>query len=90
MHSFLSRNYVRKLCALAAATLILPAMAYAGTDNGKGNDGQNNGKQNGRGDVQSVPEGGPGVMLLIATIGAILLFTARRPSSVKATEKNGY
>jgi hypothetical protein len=37
------------LCALAAVTLILPAMAYAGTDKGRGNDDQNNGEQKDRG-----------------------------------------
>jgi hypothetical protein len=31
-----------------AAASILPALAYAGTDNGKGNYGQNNDNQNGQ------------------------------------------
>jgi len=79
----ISRNQLRKTCALAAATLIVPAMAFAGTDKGKGNDGDDNGKQKGRGDVHSVPEGGPGVILFIATVGAILLFTTRRIPNLK-------
>ena len=37
-----------KACVVLAATLILPVLANAGTDNGKGNDRQNNGNQNGR------------------------------------------
>jgi hypothetical protein len=70
------KKNVRKLCALVAITLILPALAYAVTDNGNGNGGQNNGNQNGRGKIDTVPEGGPGVVLLTATIGAILLYSA--------------
>jgi hypothetical protein len=46
---------ISKVCALVAATLIIPALAYAGTDNGKGNDGQNNGKQNGRDNTRWFP-----------------------------------
>jgi hypothetical protein len=41
-----SRNRVRLVCALLATTVI-PVLAFAGIDNGKGNNGQNNGKQNG-------------------------------------------
>jgi hypothetical protein len=64
--------------ALVGASLILAILAYAGTDHGKGNDGYNNGKQNGRDKIHSVPEGGPGIVLSIATIGAVLLFSRRR------------
>jgi hypothetical protein len=69
---------VRKVCALVAASLILPALAHAGTDNGNGNGGQNNGNQNGKNKIETVPDGGPGIVLLTATIGAVLLFSARR------------
>ena len=75
---------VPKLWALVAVTLILPALAYAGTDHGKGNDGQYNGKQNGRGKMYTVPEGGPGIVLLTATVGAVLLFSTRRLRREKA------
>jgi len=78
------QNRVRKVCALTAASLILPALAYAGTDNGKGNDGYNNGNQYGRDKTYSVPEGGPGIVLFITTVGAILLFASRRPSQAKS------
>ena len=78
--SFL-RNHVRKLSALVAACLIIPAMAYAGSDNGNGNGGQNNGNQNGRHKVPAVPEVNT-ALVLIPVLGAILLF-----SSVKALRK---
>ena len=68
------QNRVRKVCAVVAAALILPALAYA-----DGNDqGQNNNNQGG-----SVPDGGPGIVLLFTTFGAMLLFSARRPSRAK-------
>jgi hypothetical protein len=41
-----SKMRLRKVFSgLAAAALIFPALAQAGTDNGKGNCGQNNGHQ---------------------------------------------
>jgi hypothetical protein len=45
---FLTR--ICKVFALSAATLILPVLTYAGMDNGKGNDGHNNGNQFGHHD----------------------------------------
>jgi len=39
-----------KLSALLAASFVLPALAFAGSDNGKGNSGSNNGNQYGKGD----------------------------------------
>jgi hypothetical protein len=36
-------SHVSKILAVVAASLILPGLTLAGTDNGKGNDGQNNG-----------------------------------------------
>jgi len=71
-----------RACALAAAMLILPALAYAGTDNGKGNGGQNNGNQYGR-NIPVVPEANTGIVL-IPFFGAILLFSAYRLFRAKA------
>ena len=67
-------NRIGKVCALVAAALILPALAYAGGNNQGGNN---------QGGVHTVPEGGPGIVLLITTFGAILLFSARRASRAK-------
>ena len=74
-----------KICALVAVTLVLPALAYAGNDRDKGDKGDK-GDHNGRGHIQTVPEGGPGIVVLTATFGAILLFSARHLFRRKATE----
>ena len=59
------KSLVCKICALVAATLILPALAYAGTDNGKGNNGQNNlnqyGKDNNDPSISAVTEANTGM-----------------------------
>src|SRR5260370_3494294 len=68
------QNRVRKICALVAATLILPALAYADHDSGKGNKGDKDQNKH----IPSVPEGGPGIVLLVATIGAVVLFSSRQ------------
>jgi hypothetical protein len=73
-------NHIRKVLAFIAVALILPALAYAGTDNGKGNDGQNNGNQYGKTNnedpsVPSVPEANPGIVL-IPFVGAVLLVSS--------------
>jgi hypothetical protein len=85
-------NHVGKACALLAACLILPALAYAGTDNGKGNNDRNNGNQYGRGNAapnpRPVPEANTGIVL-VPFIGAVLLFSARQLFRAKATQKNG-
>jgi len=78
MSSFRLHGHLGKVCALVAATLILPALAYAGTDNGKGNGGSNNGNQYGKdknGDpgVTWTPEANTGIVL-IPFFGAVLLF----------------
>jgi hypothetical protein len=78
---FLDR--VGKVCALLTATLILPVLAYAGTDNGKGNNGQNNGKQNGHDNIPVVPEANA-VWVLVPFFGAVLLYSWRRLSRAKA------
>jgi hypothetical protein len=74
------RNHILKIFAVAAASLILPGPALAGTDHGKGNDGQNNGNQHGKtknGDpgVSSVPEANPGIVL-IPFVGVVLLVSS--------------
>jgi hypothetical protein len=83
-------NRISKVCALAAATLILPVLAYAGHDNGKGNNGENNGKGdngngNDRGDkhIPVVPEANAG-WVLIPFFGAVLLYSWRQSSRSRA------
>jgi hypothetical protein len=76
-----------------AAVLILPALAFAGHDNGKGNDRENNGREDNRGDkdrdkdrdreIPVVPEASAG-WVLIPFVGAVLLFSWRRFSHAKA------
>jgi hypothetical protein len=82
------QNRVRKICALVAAALILPALAYAaGSGNSQGGNSQGGNSQGGNsqgGNTYTVPEGGPGIVLATATIGAILLFSARRSFRAKA------
>ncbi len=88
MSSFSSHDYLRKVCALSAAALILPVLAFAGTDNGQGNNGQNNGKQNGKvkdPPVSAVPEANAG-WVLIPFFGIVLLFSARQLFRGKATD----
>ena len=82
MSSFHSHDHLSKVCALVAATLILPVLAFAGTDNGNGNNGQNNGNQYGR-NIPVVPEANTGIVL-IPFFGAILLFSAYRLFRAKA------
>ena len=74
------RNRIGKTCALVAATLILPVLAYAGNNQGGNNQGGNN-------QGNSVPEGGPGIVLLTTAIGAILLFSLRQSSRAKASQR---
>jgi hypothetical protein len=80
-------NHLRKAFALVAATLILPALAFAGTDNGKGNGGENNGNQNGRDHFPVVPEVNVG-WVLVPFVGAVLFFSARQLFRDKATGKS--
>jgi hypothetical protein len=77
------QNRLRLACVLLATTLFLPVLAYAGTDNGKGNDGQNNGNQNGHNEIPVVPEANAG-WVLIPFFGAVLLFSWRQFSRPKA------
>jgi len=90
MSSFHSRDHLSKVCALVAATLILPVLAFAGTDNGNGNgnNGQNKGNQYGKvkdPPVSAVPVANAG-WVLIPFFGIVLLFSARQLFRGKATE----
>ncbi len=88
MSSFPSRDHLSKVCALVAAALILPVLAFAGTDNGNGNNGQNNGNQHGKvtdPPVSAVPEANAG-WVLIPFFGIVLLFSARQLFRGKATD----
>jgi len=83
-------NHLCKVCALVAATLILPALAFAGHDKGKGNDRDNDGRGNDREDhdrgdrnIPVVPEANAG-WVLIPFVGAVLLFSWRQFSRAKA------
>jgi hypothetical protein len=93
MKPILLHDHLRKVCALVAVTLILPGLAYAGRDNGKGNDGQNNGRNDNdkhQGDprISAVPEANPGIVL-IPFVGAVLLFSSLQLLRLKA-QKNGW
>jgi hypothetical protein len=69
---------LRKICALVAATLILPALAYAQ---------QNNNNQGpGQGNVTAAPEANAG-WVLVPFFGAVLLFSARQLFRAKAAQK---
>jgi hypothetical protein len=87
-----SFHYLRKVCALAAASLILPALAYADRDNDKGDHGrgdndkhQERGGQDGDPRVSSVPEANT-AWILIPFMGAVLLFSTRHLFPKKATK----
>ena len=91
MSTFLPFNSIRKIGALVAVTSVLPALAYlayAGNEKDKGDKGDKGNKveQKGRGQIEAVPEGGPGIVVLTATFGAILIFSARHLLRGKATE----
>jgi hypothetical protein len=68
-------NQIGKACALAAATLILPVLAHgqAATTSTISTTPIR----------ASLPEGGPGAVLLITTFGAMLLLSARLSSRKK-------
>ena len=73
---FLKR--ISKIGALLAATAVLPILAYAGTDNGNGNGGTNNGKQKGH----PVPEVNT-AWVLLPLAGAVLVYSWRRFSRTR-------
>jgi hypothetical protein len=70
--------------------LFVAALAFAGHDNGKENDRQNNGpgnneKHHGDPRMSAVPEANTGWVLL-PFLGVVLLFSARHLFRAKATE----
>ena len=93
------RNGISKVCALSAAILVLPVLAYADHDSGKGNKGDNDGQRWGEKDehrsgdhdtdrdrdrhVPVVPEANAG-WVLIPFFGAVLFFSARQFFRAKA------
>ena len=90
MKYFRSHDHLRKMSALSAAALVLPALAFAGHDNGKGNDGQNKGRgdnddRHGDPHISAVPEANAG-WVLVPFMGAVLLFSARKLFREKAIE----
>jgi hypothetical protein len=85
------RRPILKIFAVVAASLILPGLALAGTDNGKGSDGQNNGNQYGKDkgrdpSVSPVPEVNPGIVL-IPFVGAVLLVSSLQLFRLRAGGK---
>jgi hypothetical protein len=85
-------HHILKTFAVVAASLILPGLALAGTDNGRGNNGQNNGNQygktkNGDPSFSSVPEANPAIVL-IPFVGAVLLVSSLQLLRLRA-QKSG-
>ena len=79
LKEFQTHNCIAKVCALIAATLILPAMAYADHDKWKGNEGDKDRDRH----VATVPDGSPGIVLVATTFGTILLFGPLQRSRAK-------
>ena len=85
----------RRVSALVAASLILPALAYADHDNDRGNHWRaDNDEHQGKGDndkhqgnqqIPVVPEANAG-WVLIPFLGAVLLFSARNLFRGKVAE----
>jgi hypothetical protein len=75
-------NSFNKVCALVAATLILPVLAFAKHDNGKDNDGKGD-NDRGEKQVPVVPEANA-AWVLVPFFGAVLLFSARQLFRAKA------
>jgi hypothetical protein len=80
-------NRIRKVCALVAATLILPALAYADRDHDRANNRDNHEQRGGDRDrdnhIPIVPEANAG-WVLIPFVGAVLFFSWRQFSRAKA------
>jgi len=70
-------NSIGKVCALVAAALIVPSLAFA-DDNSQGNENQGNTHQ-----VPVVPEANAG-WVLIPFFGVVLLYSWRQFSRAKA------
>jgi hypothetical protein len=83
---FRPRDHFHKVCALVAASLILPALAYADRDNDKDNRGRgDNDERHGNPRISAVPEANAG-WVLVPFMGAVLLFSARKLFREKAIE----
>jgi hypothetical protein len=85
------QNRIGKTCALVAATLILPALAYA-NPNGTTQNGttQNGTTQNGTGQNGTVmPEVNP-VWVLVPFLGAVLVLSSLQLTRAKKARKNGF
>ena len=87
MSSFRLHNRILKCCALVAATLVLPALAYADRDHDR--DSSRDSDEH-RGDdrdrdchIPIVPEANAG-WVLIPFVGAVLLFSWRQFNRAKA------
>ena len=73
-----TRNRVGKACALAAAALMLPVVAHAQTTASTSTSIDAAKKR-----VYSVPDRGPGILLLTTAIGTVLLVGAILRSRAK-------
>jgi hypothetical protein len=84
------KSRVCPLSALVAASIVLPALAYAGHDNDKNSDrgddrrGDND-NRHGDPHISAVPEVNAG-WVLMPFMGAVLLFSARKLFREKAVE----
>jgi hypothetical protein len=95
MHSPQLKSRVRTLSAVVAASVALPALAYADRDNDRVNHGRgDNHEHQGKGDnnerhgnprISAVPEANAG-WVLVPFFGAVLLFSARHLFRGKVTE----
>ena len=81
MGSFRSHDHLRKVCALLAATLILPALAYADKDDKDKDKGKDPGDN-----IPIVPEANA-AWVLVPFFGAVLLFSSRRFFSANLAKK---
>ena len=89
------KSCVRTLSALVAASIALPALAYADHDNGRGNHWRadndehhargDNDKHQGNQQIPVVPEANA-AWVLIPFVGAVLLFSARNLFRGKVAE----
>jgi hypothetical protein len=89
------KKHIAKVYALTLTGVILSTLAYVGTHYGRGNNGENNGENNGqqnghyKWDVPTVPDKGPGIVLLATTFGAVLLFSRRQFALTKEIAREG-
>jgi len=91
MSSFRLHNRILKGCALVAAALVLPALAYADRDHDRGSsrdkdehraDDRDRDDHDRDSQIPIVPEANAG-WVLIPFVGAVLLFSWRRFSRAK-------